>query len=40
MPNSALHSLIRKRRDSASAVSSIVGAFGAGLAVWGLSLLM
>ena len=35
MPNSALHNLIRKRRDGASAVSAIVGAFGTGLAVEG-----
>jgi serine phosphatase RsbU (regulator of sigma subunit) len=35
MPNAALRNLIRKRRDSASAVSALVGAFGAGLAVEG-----
>ena len=35
MSNPALHNLIRKRRESASAVSALVGAFGAGLAVEG-----
>jgi len=35
MLNPALRNLIRKRRDSASAVSALVGAFGAGLAVEG-----
>ncbi len=35
MSNPALHNLIRKRRESASAVAALVGAFGTGLAVEG-----
>ena len=35
MSNPALHNLIRKRREGASAVSALVGAFGTGLAVEG-----
>ena len=35
MSNAALRNLIKKRRDSASAVSALVGAFGTGLAVEG-----
>ncbi len=35
MSNPALRNLIKKRRDSASAVSALVGAFGTGLAVEG-----
>lgn len=35
MPNAVLRNLIRKRRDDASAVSALVGAFGTGFAVEG-----